>query len=72
MPASALEYREYSLLPAQVGDHWTVLICHKRQVHCHPEIARAEHYLDAIRQAQRIVDSLCDDAVPGDAERTAS
>jgi hypothetical protein len=70
MPVPSLEYRQYRLLPAQVGDQWTVLICHERQIHCHPETAKAEHYLDAIRQAQRIINDLCDAA--GDAERSAS
>ena len=72
MPVPSLEYRQYNLLPAQVGDQWTVLICHTRQVHCHPEIAKAEHYLDAVRLAQHIVDGLWGDAADVAVDRKAS
>ena len=72
MPVPSLEYRQYDLLPAQVGDHWTVVISHKRQVHCHPEIAKAEYYFDAVRQAQRIVDSIWEAEATEQEERRAS
>ena len=72
MAVPSLEYRQYDLLPAQVGNHWTVLICHKRQIHCHPEIAKAEYYFDAVRQAQRIVDSIWDGQAAEGANRQAS
>jgi hypothetical protein len=72
MPVPSLEYRQYNLLPAQVGNHWTVLICHNRQVHCHPEIATASHYLDAVRQAQRIVDGIWENTPADGVDRIAS
>ena len=62
MPIQTLEYKNCSLFPAQVGGHWTVLIRPQDQVLCHPEIAKSETYSDAIWQAQRIVDRICEPA----------
>jgi len=58
MPVQCLEYKRHSLLPAQRGREWTVVIRQPDQVLCHPQIAKADNYSEAIWQAQRIVDDI--------------
>jgi len=58
MPVESLAYKHCNLFPAQTGGKWTVVIHPQGQVLCHPEVARSEHYQEAIWQAQRIVDAI--------------
>jgi hypothetical protein len=58
MPVQSLEYKQHSLLPTQRGGQWTVLIRQPDQVLCHPRVAKADNYSEAIWQAQRIVDDI--------------
>ena len=60
MPFQSLQYKQHDLLPAQSARQWTVLIRLPNQVRIHPEVARADNYREAIWQAQRIVDAICE------------